>query len=180
MDPIRQATQKIQAERARQSGQQQQQQPPPPESAPPPYVSDSGYDSDDEMDDEEKCTPLTLTINAANSVQGNCNLVPTSPTPLQDAARQSTWILQVLNNLNNGVCSNNGNLVPGSMPKRPLKVNLTINCGITVVGDRNVIGNVGVKPKGADEASANVGLVAANSEAVVGAKRKAEDVGSNF
>ena len=156
MDPITQLSQKLLAERARQ-GPQQQRSPPPPPYAP----SDSGEDSDNDEheEDEPASSPLKLTINAAHSIQGSNNLVPTSPTPLADATKFGTILLHAVKQLNNAHVKSG----------RAVKVDLTINCGITIVGDRNVIGNVGLKPKAPSNAIGSPGAVA-------GAKRKAEDV----
>ena len=167
MDPITHISQKILAERARQGAQQQRS--PPPESAPPPYTpSDSGDDSDEEQEDEPS-SPLKLTINAAHSVQGSNNLVPTSPTPLADATKFSTILLHAINQINSAAT------VSHLKSRRAVKVDLTINCGITVIGDRNVIGNVGLKPKLPPNAICGPGAELGTS-ATVGAKRKAEEV----
>ena len=61
---------------------------------------------------------------------------------------------------------------------RPVQLDLTINCGITVIGDRNVVGSVGVRPKMPAKAMAGPGVVLGASEsvgAVAGVKRKVED-----
>jgi hypothetical protein len=129
--------------------------------APPPYTaSEHDDDVDDDTDDEE---PLRLTINAQHSIQGNNNLVPTSPTPLADATKFSTILLTALNQINGAA--------QAGVSQRRLRVDLTINCGINVVGDRNVIGNVGLKPK----ALAQAGPARPAVNAVVGAKRRAEE-----
>lgn len=170
MDPITHLTQKLQAERARQPFQQQQQaqqQPPPP-----PY---EGFDSDDDDDEEEavaadtpSSSPLKLTINAANSIQGCNNLVPTSPTAIADATRFSAILLQAVNQINN--LAQNG---ATAQPPKPLKIDLTINCGLTIVGDRNVVGNVGLKPK---SPMAIAGIQKVGNNVVAGAKRKTDSV----
>ncbi len=163
MDPIAQLTQKLLVESARQPIQRQQQQPTP-DTAPPPYEDDSDSESDD-VDSTTQSSPLKVTINAAHQIQGNNNLVPTSPTALADAAKFSTILLHSLNAINNAAGQ-------GAQQRRPVKLDLTINCGITVVGDRNVVGNVGLKQK---SPMAVVGAGEA-ANAVAGAKRKAEEV----
>lgn len=164
MDPITQIAQKMIAERARNTAQIH----PPPEADPPPYSpSDDGDEngSDSEDDEEAPPCPLKLTINAAHSIRGTNNLVPTSPAPLADATKFSTLLLHSINQINNAHATS----------KRALRVDLTINCGITVIGDRNVIGAVGLRPKGG--LSIIEGPVPeARAGAVVGAKRKAEEV----
>lgn len=159
MHPLEQLCQKLNAERTYQSTRERQ---PPPETAPPPYTqSDTDSDSDD--DEDEASSPMRLTINAAHSIQGHNNLVPTSPTPLADATKFSALLLAAVKQLNSvaGVAS--------ETTRRSLKVDLTINCGIMVIGDRNVVGNVGLKPKSPAQAVAGPG-------AMLGAKRKAGSV----
>ncbi|KAK5132924.1 hypothetical protein LTR08_008371 [Meristemomyces frigidus] len=173
MDPITQLCMKLDAERTHQS---LRQQPTPEETAPPPPYSpsDADSDSDDEDDETDSSSPIKLTINAAHSIQGSNNLVPTSPTPLADATKFSTILLAAVKQLNQAGVSNNAS---DGKPRRALKIDLTINCGITVVGDRNVIGNVGLKPKASVPAMAGPGAVPgshAAANAVAGAKRKAE------
>ncbi len=167
MDPIKHLSQKLQAERARMAPQQR---PTPPDTAPPPYKpSDSGDDSDDDNSDNDtpSSQPLKLTINAAHSIQGSNNLVPTSPTPIADATKFSTLLLHAVHQINRATA--------GSTTKRPINIDLTINCGITVIGDRNVVGHVGLKPKSPAEAIAGPGAVM-GKDVVVGAKRKVEEV----
>ncbi|KAK4547384.1 hypothetical protein LTR36_001040 [Oleoguttula mirabilis] len=168
MDPIEQLCHKINTERTYQS---LRQQPTPPETAPPPYTpSDDDSDSDDD-DEPDTSSPLKLTINAAHSIQGSNNLVPTSPTPLADATKFSTILLAAVKQLNS-VADNAGD----GKSRRAVKIDLTINCGITVIGDRNVIGNVGLKPKSSAQAMAGPGDIMGGqaANAVTGAKRKAE------
>lgn len=135
-----------------------------PEIDPPPYAASEASDSDDEDDNEPATRPLKLTINAAHSIHGSNNLVPTPPTPLADATKFSTLLLHAVNQINNAVAAS---------PRRPLRVDLTINCGITVIGDRNVVGAVGLRPKSVPEIPTAVA-----PPACVGAKRKAETVSS--
>lgn len=167
MDPITHLTQKLQAERARQPihRQQPQQQPPPP-----PYEaadSDDEYGDDYGDPDSQPPSPLKLTINAANAIQGSNNLVPTSPTAIADATRFSAILLQTVSHINHLA------QVGIAQSPRTMKIDLTINCGLTIVGDRNVVGNVGLKPKSPMMVA---GPSRSVNQAVVGAKRKAEDV----
>ncbi|KAK3112093.1 hypothetical protein LTR53_011988 [Teratosphaeriaceae sp. CCFEE 6253] len=139
---------------------------------PPPYTPSDTDGEDADSDPEDVPAPLKLTVNAAHSVQGSNNLLPTSPTALSDATRFSTLLLAAIHQINNAASA-----------KRSLKVDLTINCGVTVIGDRNVIGNVGLKPKSPSPPAALVaagpGIAATTSvrpaSAVAGAKRRAED-----
>lgn len=142
--------------------------------APPPYSpseTDGASDDDDDEEDGPSSSPLKLTINAAHSIQGSNNLVPTSPTPLADATKFSTILLTAIKQLNTV-----HELAEG-YSRRALKVDLAINCGITVIGDRNVVGNVGLKPKAPAQGVARpAAMVASPSEsAVAGAKRKGEE-----
>ncbi len=164
-------------------------------SLPPPYTPsdtiDAGNDSDsDNSDDEADDTPapnkpttmssssspppLTLTINAAHQIQGSNNLVPTSPSILADARNFSALLLAAVQQLNASAAEGG---------KKGVRVDLTINCGVTVVGDRNVIGNVGLRARagvaGQGGEGGGVGAMANAPERATagGAKRRAEDEG---
>lgn len=159
--------------------------------------SDSDDDEDNEPDDQHSpSSPLKLTLNAAHNIQGFNNLVPTSPSPLADATRFTTLLLAAVKQLNSasGLASSPGRF-PASKRSPLLNVDLTINCGVTIVGDRNVVGNVSLKPKAPAQAFAgpaaahpptstitNAATAAAGTavggtadHAVAGAKRKADD-----
>ncbi|KAK3672666.1 hypothetical protein LTR78_007478 [Recurvomyces mirabilis] len=187
MDPLQHISQKLSAERTYQS--LRQQQPTPPTTAPPPYTPSESNDADTDTDSEDEDeaarspSPVKLTINAAHRIQGSNNLVPTSPTPLADATKFSAVLLAAMQQLNAAAAAETST----GTARRALKVDLTINCGITVIGDRNVVGNVGLKAKsslvandGAGPANGNVVAPAhghgSPSAVVVGAKRKAGDV----
>ena len=171
MDTITQLTNKIMAERAHQPVVHQAI-----DTAPPPPYTESTSDSDDDSDDEEE-EPMKLVINANHTVHGSNNLVPTSPSILADATKFSAILLSAVTQLNNAVAAANAQ----TGHPHCLRVDLTINCGIAVVGDRNVIGNIGLKPK-APTLTPN-GFTAAVTDdttmgaesAVAGAKRKAND-----
>ncbi|KJX93490.1 hypothetical protein TI39_contig4307g00001 [Zymoseptoria brevis] len=167
-----------------------------PSCPPPPYEDDDSdseadsYDDEDEEDDQSTADtsplsslPLKLTINAANRIQGSHNLVPISATPLADASNFSSLLLQAVSQLNAVAAAGQGR------SPRSLKVDLTINCGITVIGDRNVVGNIGLRPKpGTPIANmTDPTSVTEDSElatapttpgVTVGAKRKADDTSS--
>jgi len=181
MGPIQQLCQNLAA------GQTHQslciQQPTPPDTAPPPYSSSEADDSSDEDDeddtdgDDDTDTPFKLTFNAASHIQGNSNLIPTSPSSLADATRFSTLLLAAVNQINNRLASGATTAASGgkSARRRGLKLDLTINCGVTIIGDRNVVGNFGLRPKAPAQAVA--GPSAPMSPVSAGAKRKAEDEG---
>ena len=171
MDTITQLTNKIMAERAHQPVVHQAI-----DTAPPPPYTESTSDSDDDSDDEEE-EPMKLVINANHTVHGSNNLVPTSPSILADATKFSAILLSAVTQLNNAVAAANAQ----TGQPHCLRVDLTINCGIAVVGDRNVIGNIGLKPKaptltpsGFTAAATDDTAMGAES-AVAGAKRKAND-----
>lgn len=141
--------------------------------APPPPYTDA--DSDFEQDPEDSADlPHKITINAGHTIQGYNNLVPItiSPATIATATKMSAALLNAVARLNDAAAD-------GSSKR--LRLDLTINCGVTVTGSRNVIGQFGLKPKTAT--TAGDGLAAAGAEpvfekdeaAVVGAKRKADD-----
>lgn len=171
MATITQLTNKIMAERARQQLQQPATHQPIHTAPPPPYTeseSDSDSDSDDDESDEE---PMKLVINANHSIHGSNNLVPTSPSALSDATKFSTILLNAITQLNGAAGAQTGQA-------RPLRVDLTINCGIAVVGNRNVIGNVGLRPKAPTltrDGFVALSVEGAEGGAFAGAKRNAED-----
>lgn len=173
MDTITQLTNKLMAEHNRQPAPLHQAT----ENAPPPPYTDSDSDSDSDSNSDEE-EPMKLTINANHSIHGSNNLVPTSPSTLADATKFSTILLNAINQLNNAAAA----ATPANTSQsRRLRVDLTINCGIAVVGNRNVIGNIGVKPKAPTLTrdgfvSADGRPMGAEPEGVVaGAKRKADD-----
>lgn len=180
MATLQHLTNKIMAERARHPQSQSQDQtqerathtsPPPPYTTSDTDSSDTDSDSDSDPDSE----PMNLTINASHTIHGSNNLVPTSPSALADATKFGTILLNAVTQLNNAAAAQNASNAPGQ--PRPLRVNLNIFCGVTVVGDRNVIGNVGLKPKvpGAAMAAREGQPVPAIADAVVGAKNGVEE-----
>lgn len=142
------------------------------DSPPPPYTD---ADSDFEPDSEDSADlPHKITINAGHTIHGYNNLVPItiSPATIATAAKMSAALLNAVARLNDAAAD-------GSSKR--LRLDLTINCGVTVTGGRNVIGQVGLKPKTAT--TPTDGRTAAGAEpvfekdenAVAGAKRKADD-----
>lgn len=163
---ITELTNKIMAEgAAHQQHQATHTAPPPPYSDP-----DTDADSDDEDPDEEE--PMKLVINASNTIHGSNNLVPTSPSALADASKFSSILLHTIAQLNQAARGRDGSM-------RPLRVDLTVNCGVAVVGDRNIIGTFGLKPKAPTLApngfAVDAQVAAAGAQVAAGAKRKAED-----
>lgn len=186
--------QKIRVEQIRNVLQQQQV----PSCPPPPYEDDdSDVDSNDEDNEtaEDELTgdlppasslPMKLVINAANRIQGNNNLVPTSACPLADASNFSGLLMQAVSELNSIAAEQLVTAGGQRRAARPLKVDLTINCGITVIGDRNVVGNVGLRPKagtpmanmagGTNSVFESAKQAAETPAASAGAKRKIDEV----
>lgn len=143
---------------------------------PPPYTD---VDSDDAEDYEQQQQPHhKLTINADHKITGQGNLVPLNPSILSDATRFSAVLLKVIAQLNAAANAD------GDGHTRPLSVDLTINCGVHVIGSRNVVGNIGMKrkapviptPEGSVATSEVVDVgVGAEGAVIGGAKRKADD-----
>ncbi|KAK6005218.1 hypothetical protein QM012_007997 [Aureobasidium pullulans] len=102
--------------------------PPPAYSAEEPLI-----DLKDEEDDEDPF-PVTLILNADTNIRGTGNMIATPP--LADATRLSALLLAAVQSLNAAKES----ATESGSPTPVLQVNLTINCGITVIGDKNVIG----------------------------------------
>lgn len=146
---------------------------------PPPYCEDDS-DSDHDPEDEGRNPDIRLLINAEQVVRGSHNLVPINGAHILQAAKINTVLLNVINDINKSNCN----------PRRPLKVHVNLNCGVNVVGDRNVIGNFGVAPRlppqrpdpatttatAGTTTSATVGATTvATADTTTGAKRKADN-----
>jgi hypothetical protein len=135
---------------------------------PPPYTDvdadDSFNESDSDSDSDPRDIyerPQKITINAGRTITGVGNLVsPASLSSLAEAKLFSTTLLTVVSQLNHAAGR-----------RRRLNVDLTINCGITIVGHKNVVG-VPMRRNAEGKFTPSSGLEAM---AVRGAKRKAED-----
>lgn len=104
---------------------------------PPPYT-----DTDSDAGDYEQQQPQhKLTINAEHKITGQGNLVPLNPSALADATKFSAILLSAITRLNAAANAD------GDGQTRQICVDLTINCGVTVMGSRNVVGNIGLKRK---------------------------------
>ncbi|KAI5205343.1 hypothetical protein E4T39_03015 [Aureobasidium subglaciale] len=101
---------------------------------PPSYSAEDNLSDSEGEDDDEDPSPITLVLNTDTKVQGAGNMIA-SP-PLADATRLSALLLAAVQSLNAAKPS----AAQSGSPTPTLQVNLTINCGITVIGDRNVIG----------------------------------------
>jgi hypothetical protein len=181
MSPItQQIANKTMADRTRQPAstfiQQIQQADQAMDNAPPPPYTDA--DSDDAEDYEQLQQQHKLTINADHKITGQGNLVSINPSVLADATKFSAILLKTIAVLNAAATSTAGG-DGNDQARRPLCVDLTINCGVHVIGSRNVVGNIGLKrkaavptPEGSSTAAEMVDLGAEG--AVGGAKRKAD------
>jgi len=136
---------------------------------PPPYT-----DTDSDAGDYEQQQPHhKLTINAEHKITGQGNLVPLNPSALADATKFSAILLSAIARLNAAA-----NADGDGGQTRQLCVDLTINCGVTVMGSRNVVGNIGLKRKAPvpmPDGSKAAEVVLGAEGAVGGAKRKADD-----
>ncbi|GAB7325654.1 hypothetical protein MBLNU13_g09632t1 [Cladosporium sp. NU13] len=134
---------------------------------PPPYT-----DADSDAGDYEQEPHHKLIINAEHKITGTGNLVPLDPSVLADATKFSAILLNAITRLNSAANAD------GDGQTRQLCVDLTINCGVTVLGSRNVVGNIGLKrktPVPMPNGSKAAEVVCGGEGAVGGAKRKAED-----
>jgi hypothetical protein len=143
--------------------------------APPPPYTDADSDispEDYNMFHNMAERPHKLTINADTKVHGSGNLVPINNTSiLADASKFSALLLKAIAQLNAAASANAD--ADGVTPR--LCVDLTINCGVSVVGSRNVVGNIGIKRKATVPAAGAEVMVLGKDEAVGGAKREADD-----
>ena len=143
---------------------------------PPPYSESDDFGPEDLFDPrhvEEQPPQHKLTINADHKISGQGNLVPINPSALADATKFSAILLKAITQLNAAAAAANAD---GDGRTRQICVDLTINCGVSVVGHRNVVGHMGMKRKMPVVPGADGPAAAADEGAVVGgAKRKADD-----
>jgi hypothetical protein len=140
---------------------------------PPPYTDaddegngDSDSDSDSDLRDIWE-RPQRLTINAGRCIKGVGNLVsPASLTELAEAKSFSMTLLAAIVQLSNGASAGGR--------RRRLNVDLTINCGVTIVGHRNLVG-IPMKRNAEGKFTPSVPESKVVEAAVAGAKRKADD-----
>src|SRR5690242_18325509 len=115
-------------------------------------------DTEEEREDSENDTP-EITINAATQIRGNgniisiaqmdsariANLVATilsgSPTPSDPVAQTPpTSPTSPTSPPQAPVTSLSSTRTEGKKKKSSFNVNITINCGATIIGDRNIVG----------------------------------------
>ena len=176
MSPITHITNKTMADRTRQpttttTTSQIQDAEQAMDTSPPPPYTDADSDAGD-YEPQQQQPHHKLTINAEHKITGQGNLVPLNPSALADATKFSAILLKAIAQLNSAASAN------GDGQTRQLCVDLTINCGVTVMGSRNVVGNIGLKRKAPvpmPDGSKAAEVVLGSESAVGGAKRKAED-----
>jgi hypothetical protein len=186
MSPIaQQITNKTMADRTRHQSasafiQQIQQADQAMDNAPPPPYTDADSDAEDYEQQQQQQQPQhKLTINADHKITGQGNLVSVNPSILADATKFSAILLKTIAVLNAAASTTNGE--GDSQMRRPLCVDLTINCGVHVMGSRNVVGNIELKRKapvptseGSPTAAEMADIGAEGAAVVGGAKRKAD------
>ncbi|KAH7095852.1 hypothetical protein FB567DRAFT_513557 [Paraphoma chrysanthemicola] len=112
----------------------------------------SPYDPEEEEKEDEEDTP-EITINAATQVRGNGNIISIAQV---DSVRIANLIAILLNGkipqpegppqtppepLHGHTLPSIASMTGEQKPARQLpKLNITINCGATVIGDRNIVG----------------------------------------
>ena len=134
MDSLMHSCQKIMRERVA-AGTNEQHPQDITDLPPPAYTAeDTLTDSEDENEEDEDPSPITLVLDASSQVHGTGNMIATPP--LADATRLSALLLAAVQSLS---AAKTAATKPGSQTPI-LQVNLTINCGITVTGNNNVVG----------------------------------------
>lgn len=102
----------------------------------------SPYDPEEEDDKEEEDTPEII-INAATQIRGNGNIISIAQI---DSVRIASFLTAILNGQQpTDVASprEGSSSTPATreiMTKQFPKMNITVNCGATIIGDRNIVG----------------------------------------
>jgi hypothetical protein len=138
---------------------------------PPPYTPPVNGFFFDEDDEEEETVPTTnITIHAPTSINGSNNVVTLA---MLDSTRITGLLVSVMNQK---IAATGGQS----------HFTIQINCGMAVVGDRNIVSNVGLRPRPVVPAPASSSAQAtpADPEAVSEnkvspGKRKASEVYSS-
>lgn len=122
-----------------------------PEAHTPNMASPYDPETDEEREDSEDDTP-EITINAATQIRGNGNIISIAQ---MDSVRIANLVASILSG--NPTPSDPATPTPPTSPpqapvtnlsstrtegkkKSGLNVNITINCGATIIGDRNIVG----------------------------------------
>lgn len=114
----------------------------------------SPYDpvAEEEREDSEDESP-EITINAATQIRGNGNIISIAQ---MDSARIASLVATILCGDSAAPSDSTASTPPASPPPVPvtslsstrterkrkggLNVNITVNCGATIIGDRNIVG----------------------------------------
>ncbi|KAF2722656.1 hypothetical protein K431DRAFT_311628 [Polychaeton citri CBS 116435] len=143
----------------------------PPSIDPPPYsANDDDGDSEDDEEDEESLTPVKLVVNAVQTIRGSNNILPMPTTVLADVTKLSQSLAIIMSDVDQAFQAVRGEA--SQRRRKALKLDLTVHCGVTVIGDRNVIGNVALRPKPSPSSVLSEG---SQNVTTTGAKRPAEE-----
>jgi hypothetical protein len=107
----------------------------------------SPYDPEEEEEEKEEDDTPEITVNAATQVRGHGNVISTAQ---MDSMRIATLLAAILNGKipEPGSPLQQPQTLPSMAAPRPEdrtkrtfpRINITVNCGATVVGDRNIVG----------------------------------------
>jgi hypothetical protein len=106
------------------------------------------YDPEEEHDNNDDDETPEITINAATQVRGNGNIISIAQ---MDSVKIATLVGGMLRGDNTtepatpSSQSPQGQTLPSlasmtSLPRPYPKINITVNCGATIIGDRNIVG----------------------------------------
>jgi hypothetical protein len=105
------------------------------------------YDPEEEEDEKDEDDTPEITINAATQVRGHGNIISTAQ---MDSMRIATLLAAILNGKipEPGIPLQQPHTSPSMAAPTPEdrtkrvfpRINITVNCGTTVVGDRNIVG----------------------------------------
>lgn len=148
------------------------------EMLPPPYTPPTNphlfptFSEGDEEDEEQEETPSTnITLNAPVTIHGSNNFISFATA---DFTRMAAMIIATVQKPT----------APKGAAGRTVNANINVNCGITVVGERNFVGPPAMRPLGTRlqqlrqhrEAQAAAVAGATSAGASGSLKRKAEEV----
>lgn len=137
------------------------------EGVPPPSYDEAVKDSDDE--DEYIEPDVSLTIDAAQHIRGTGNLVPSGQVHVAQAVRFSTMLINTVCGTLKDQATSSASLNPIER-RRPLQIKILVDCKISVVGDRNIVGAFAINHKSAASKQQDTACNAA-----AGVKRPAEE-----
>ena len=122
-----------------------------PEVHTPSMSSPYSHEDEEERQDSEDETP-EITINAATQIRGNGNIISNAQ---MDSVRIANLVATILSS-DSEPADSTASPTPSSPPQAPvtslnssrterrkkggLNLNITVNCGATIIGDRNIVG----------------------------------------